>query len=203
MPNEALDVIGDVINPAKGSPLDLDVDFTETTPSNLPASQTQPNPANKGEGVIEDVEIDELREIIAERRNTKVATSFVTDHQADYVATEHNSAVLMTFIDQNNLPFTRESLETAYQSTRAQLETKPSTRQAAVPHKPSSTGVSDSVSQHVETVPTREQVEKHAYEIPLSQLRAEIQQRAFEAGKLGPRSTRFSRSLESSSDEPF
>lgn len=198
MPNENLDILGDVVNPAKGTSLDLSADFEEPAPANPPASQ-QPQSQGDGKGQVvevDDVTVDELREIVSERRATKAAESFVVDHQNDYAPIPANYQRLQAYLDANNLEFNRQNLEVAFEATKNELQ-KPGTRQATPPRKPSASGISDSVSQHSEPILSAEAVERHSREIPLSQLRAEIQQRAFETGKLSSRSTRFSHTLES------
>jgi len=187
---------------ARPDSLSLDDEFLGApAPSNNSSAASPQGNASNGEQVVEidDVTVDELREIVSERRATKAAESFVVDHQNDYAPIPANYERLQAYLDANSLEFNRQNLEVAFEATKGDLQ-KPGTRQTAAPRKPAQSGISDSASHGPEPVPTAEQIEQHARTIPLDQLRREIQARAFAAGKFGPRSARFSHTLESADE---
>jgi hypothetical protein len=164
---------------------EFDAEFADTTP---PASQTRPAQDDGGQTSDDQLEkkwieqtfgvsIEEIREVVQDKREGKAAASFVTDHASDYAATPHNYQVLQNFLDSNNLPLTRESLETAFAATQGQLETSRGKGQQAPPRKPSQSGISDSQGAPIVPV-TLEQGIADAYTMPLDQLRRTIQARA-------------------------
>lgn len=124
---------------------------------------------------------EEIREVVQDKREGKIAVSFVTEHASDYAATPRNYQVLQNFLASNNLPFTRESLETAFAATQGQLETPRHQGQQAPPRKPSSSGISDASHSPV-IAPTAEQAEQEMRTMPLDLLRAKIQREAHARG---------------------
>jgi hypothetical protein len=190
MPNEAsqVDVLGDVIRPNDPA-LSLDSDFEQPAPAKPPKPAEQGDSDTGGEEVVEldDVSVDELREIITEHKANKAAVGFVQDHRQDYTPTPANYAKIQQFLDENNLPFNRENLETAFEQLQDQFETRASAPKPAA-HKSSSSGISDTVNVGPEPHPqTAVEIEAEARRLPMHELRAKIQNRAFKAGKFGPR----------------
>ncbi|MFB3922767.1 MAG: hypothetical protein ACE145_13670 [Terriglobia bacterium] len=171
-----------------------DLDFE--TPAPAPKSTPQAQPVKSAEEMSDEeverqwvkqtfgAEPEEIKEIVAEKRAEKAARSFITEHQADYTPTPRNFALIDGFLQENNLPMTRENLEQAHQALENQFEKAPA--RPVAPRKPASSGISDSDHAAAPVGPqTAEGVITEAYNMPLAQLRQTIQNRAYasRAGK--------------------
>lgn len=201
MANENVDIVDDVLSPLKNSSLNLDAEFQEpapakTAPTNQPA-QTQEEIDSEEAAYftrMTGASPAEIRGLVEEKRNENTARAFVADHQNDFVPSRENERILTGFLEQNNLPFTRENIEIAFAETKSQLH-GPGSSPKPVLRKPATSGISSRDS--AADIPVTEQsLVEEAYSLPLDQLRDKIQRRAYAAGKLGPAVRRGSHSLE-------